>query len=151
VPEGSVGFYSRDAHGPDHEVNGVSSLVVAEIKKPGIPIGQPQMAQPWKYVKELGERGCITPSTSVHCFVLGSSIEQGEAEPMERGNTIITPMTYEIFIRRAERRMLNLRDKLRDAPFLKEHGLDVNQFVTPPESPQASLALRRRRTVEQPA
>jgi hypothetical protein len=34
------------------------------------------------------------------------------------------PMAYDVFIRRAERRMLGLRDKLRDAPFLQ--GIDLD-------------------------
>ena len=33
-------------------------------------------------------------------------------------------MTYSAFIRRAEKRMLGLREKLKEAPFLKEHGVD---------------------------
>jgi hypothetical protein len=36
----------------------------------------------------------------------------------------IQPMAYDVFIRRAERRMLGLRDKLRDAPFLQGQGID---------------------------
>lgn len=35
----------------------------------------------------------------------------------------VRPMSYTVFVRRAEKRMLGLRDKLREAPFLKEHGL----------------------------
>ena len=145
VPEGSVGFYSRDAHGRDHEVNGVSSLVVAEIKKPGVGVGAEQLAQPWRYVKELTDRGLITSSTVVHCFVLGSLIEQGEAEPFNRGRTTIAPMTYDVFIRRAERRMLNLREKLRDAPFLKERGVDITKFMAaPPQPMQPSLRFGKK-------
>ncbi len=81
LPEGSVGFYSRDSHGEDREVNGVASLVVVEIKKPGVTIGDDEMNQGWKYVKELKARGYINTSTKVHCFVLGSDVEAAEESP----------------------------------------------------------------------
>ena len=48
LPDGSVGFYSRDSHDLGHEVNGVARLVVAEIKKPGVVIGSEQKSQAWK-------------------------------------------------------------------------------------------------------
>jgi hypothetical protein len=37
--------------------------------------------------------------------------------------------------------MMNLRDKLRDAPFLKQQGLDVPAFVEPASPAQVSLPL----------
>jgi hypothetical protein len=40
-------------------------------------------------------------------------------------------MTHETFIRRAEKRMLGLRKKLSEAPFLKAHGIDGNAFLEP--------------------
>jgi hypothetical protein len=139
--EGSIGFYSRDSHGPDHEVNGVESLVIAEIKRPGIEIGSDQKSQAWKYVKELLSRGLIAESTSVNCFVLGLLVDQTEARPRTEldGRVTIYPMTYDVFIRRAERRMLSLREKLRDAPFLRQLGLDAVSFVEPPAIEQGSF------------
>jgi hypothetical protein len=143
--EGSIGFYSRDSHGPDHEVNGVASLVVAEIKRPGIPISGPQKEQAWKYVKELLEHGLITRATSVHCFVLGEAIDPAETDAVERQErrVVITPISYDAFIRRAERRMMNLRNKLRDAPFLKEKGLDVPAYIEHAAPEQPSLLTVR--------
>ena len=35
--------------------------------------------------------------------------------------------------------MLGLREKLKEAPFLKEHGVDGDAFVTPPQDPQPDL------------
>jgi hypothetical protein len=141
VPEGSVGFYSREAYGADHEVNGVDSLVVAEIKRPGISISGPHKEQAWKYVSELLSRGLIGRTTMVHCFVLGSDIDPAEADPIKRGydRVIISPIAYPTFIRRGERRMMNLRDKLKDAPFLQDKGLDVTAYVEAPQATQPAL------------
>jgi hypothetical protein len=67
-------------------------------------------------------------------------------DPTERGNrtewdqrVTIIPMAYNTFVRRAEKRMLGLRKKLTDAPFLKEHGIDGKAFVEPPLAAQAEL------------
>jgi hypothetical protein len=136
LPDGSVGFYSRDSHDLGHEVDGVSRLVIAEIKKAGVTIGSEQKAQAWKYVKELIERGLLTESAKVTCFVLGSKVDPTESGDSTHwdGRVTVRSMSYDVFIRRAERRMLGLRKKLRDAPFLQEHVAAVSsETVFPAE------------------
>jgi hypothetical protein len=143
LPDGSVGFYSRDSHDLGHEVNGVARLVIAEIKKPGIVIGSDQKDQAWKYVKELIQGVQITKATDVTCFVLGSVVDATESGDRKEWDdrVIIRPMPYNVFIKRAEKRMLGLRDKLRDAPFLQEHGLDANHFLEGAQPAQAEFEL----------
>lgn len=134
LPDGSVGLYSRDSYDANHEVDGVARVVIAEIKKPGIVIGSAQKDQAWKYVKELIQRGLVTQRTSTSCFVLGSEVESAEAGERKEwdGRVIIQPLLYNSFIKRAEARMLGLRAKLVDAPFLRERGIDGASFVNPP-------------------
>lgn len=140
VPDGSVGLYSIDAYGEDREVNGITSLVIAEIKRPGIEIGSDQKNQAWKYVKELMEKGLIDKRTQVNCFVLGSTRDPHEGTRREEdGRVVIEPMTYGVFIRRAERRMLGLRDKLKTAPFLRQYGLDAEGYVNAPQPSRPDL------------
>jgi len=71
--------------------------------------------------------------TETTCYVLGSRIHSAERGHRTEwdGRVTIIPMTYDTFVRRAEKRMLGLREKLRDAPFLKERGLDGEAFVAP--------------------
>jgi len=52
---------------------------------------------------------------------------------------MIIPMTYDTFVRRAEKRMLGLREKLKEVPFLKKNGLDAEAFVQPPRPVAADL------------
>ncbi len=141
LPDGSVGLYSRDSHDQGGDVDGVARLVIAEIKKPGVTIGGEQKNQPWNYVEELLERGLLTDAAKVTCFVLGSKIKNTEAgvDTKLDGRVTIIPMTYTTFVRRAEKRMLGLREKLRNAPFLREHGIDVDEFLMQPS--QACLDL----------
>lgn len=141
LPDGSVGFYARDHYDAEHEVAGIARLVVAEIKRVGVVIGDDQKNQAWKYVTELIERGLIDERTQTTCFVLGSKVSASQAS--ERidweGRVKIRPMSYDTFIGRASARMLGLRDKLKDAPFLKAAGVDVEAFAEPPG--QSSLDL----------
>jgi hypothetical protein len=143
LPDGSAGLYSRDSHDLGGDVVGVARLVIAEIKKPNVVIGGKEKNQPWRYVEELLERGLLGDSALVTCFVLGSQIkgtETGNDTKLD-GRVTIVPMTYTTFVRRAEKRMLGLRDKLRDAPFLREHGMDANEFLRVPQPRQTSFDL----------
>lgn len=143
LPDGSVGFYSRDSHDLGGEVDGVSRLVIAEIKKVGVPIGAKEKLQPWQYVTELRDKGLVTEAVRISCYVLGSRVDPNEAgvDTKWDGRVTIIPMAFDTFIRRAEKRMLGLRQKLRDAPFLKDLGLDPDSFLEPPKPRQATLDL----------
>ncbi len=143
LPDGSVGFYSRDSHDLGHEVDGVARLVIAEIKRVGVTIGAKEKNQPWQYVTELINKGYLTESASITCYILGSKIERAEAGEDTKwdGRVKIIPMTYSTFIKRAEKRMLGLRDKLRDAPFLQASGFDAEAFLQPQLPRQTTLDL----------
>nr|WP_172691450.1 ATP-binding protein [Agrobacterium tumefaciens]ASK44392.1 ATP-binding protein [Agrobacterium tumefaciens] len=142
LPDGSVGLYSRDAHDVGHEVDGVSRLVVAEIKRPGIAIGSEQKDQAWRYVKELKNKGLLTEAATITCYVLGSRLDKDESAHRTEwdGRVTIIPMSYNTFVRRAEKRMLGLREKLKDAPFLKQHHIDET-FLEPPQEQQADMLV----------
>ncbi len=143
LEDGSVGFYSRDSHDLGHEVSGVSRLVIAEIKRVGVTIGSVEKEQPWRYVKELIDKGLLTESATVTAYVLGSKVDPTETGDDTRWDkrVLIRPMSYETFVRRAEKRLLGLRSKLKDAPFLTEAGLDADQFIEPAQSGQVELNL----------
>lgn len=144
LPDGSVGLYSRDSHDLGGEVDGVARLVIAEIKKPGVVIGGKEKNQPWRYVEELLDRGLLTEAATVTCYVLGSKVKQTEAlEDTKFGGRVrIIPMTYTTFIKRAEKRMLGLREKLREAPFLQSQGLDADAYVQPQQPRQGQFSLK---------
>jgi hypothetical protein len=144
LPDGSVGFYARDGYDGDYEVGGVERLVIAELKRPGIPIGSEQKEQTWTYVKELHKHGLIKKGmTRVSCFVLGSQLDADEADiRTEWDQTVqIRPLAYDVFIKRAEARMLTLCKKLQEAPFLKEMENDGAAFLATPQPRQSSLEL----------
>ena len=97
--------------------------------------------QPWQYVRELMDKGLVTDATDVTCYVLGSHIDPAETgdETKNNGRVTIRAMTYSTFVKRAEKRLLGLREKLRDAPFLKEQGVDPEAYMRPQQSRQLNL------------
>lgn len=131
LPDSSVGLYSRPDFGEDSEPVGVAHLVIVELKRPGIEIGATQMEQARGYARELRRKGLIEASTKVTCFVLGSKRDAMETEPLEQGNVRTQAITFETFIVKAERRMLNLYSRLQDAPFLRDNDVDLSRFGEP--------------------
>jgi len=110
-------------------------LVVVELKKPGVRIGDEEKNQCWKYVTELYRKGLIQESTQVTCFVLGAEVDpfQGRARREMDGKVIIQPLDYNIVIERAKSRLLKLYDRVKGAPFLEETNLvtDSTEQVVP--------------------
>lgn len=117
--------------------------MITEIKKPGVIIGGKEKNQPWRYVEELLDKGLLTDSAKVTCYVLGSQIKSTEAgiDTKFDGRVTIIPMTYATFVKRAEKRMLGLREKLKEAPFLKTQGLDADAYLIPQHPRQSGLSF----------
>ena len=122
IPDGTVGLYSLPRFGDEGNEVGIERLTIVELKKPGIPIGDEQKGQAWKYVKELYDKGYLGSFSQVTCFVLGSEIDpSANGERTEKdGKVIIKPLIYDIVMRRAQSRLLNLYDKVNKAPFLED-------------------------------
>ncbi|RZI58464.1 MAG: hypothetical protein EOP37_15580 [Rubrivivax sp.] len=120
-PNSSIGLYACPSYDGAHEVNGVHSLAIIELKTTGRELGEAERLQVLKYVKELRNRGCFKAETRVDCYVLGEHVERGEEEPTQHNpRTTVTLMRYETLLERAESRLLNMYDKIKDAPFLMD-------------------------------
>ena len=120
LPDSTVGFYSYPKYDSvtAGEV-GVDRLVVIELKKPGITIDSEHMDQCWKYVKELRSKGLLQESSCVTCYPLGQFVDPLEAAGRDHGNNVrIQPLLYQAVIDRAKSRMLNLYDRVKNAPFM---------------------------------
>lgn len=121
LPDSSIGAYSIPKFSDqDGGEIGVDRLVILELKRPGISIGSEQQQQTMKYIKELRQKGAIDDLTKVTGFPLGSEIDPFETEPLRQGNITIQPLSYDLVIRRAESRLLNLKARVESAPFLQK-------------------------------
>lgn len=130
LPDGTVNFHSLPAYDENHEEDGVSHLVIVELKKPSVALGVQEQNQCWGYVKELMEKGAIKDHTPVTCFLLGKTIQPREERETKKGTAcIIRPMTYQSVIGRAKARTFSLYNKVKQVPFLQERGIDA--FLQP--------------------
>lgn len=132
LPDCSVGFYARSSYDENYNEDGIEHVVIVDLKTTGLSLGSKEKEQVWKYVKELKAKGHIKPSTQVDGFILGDQIEPGENEPRREGDRVkILPMLYSTIMIRAERRLLNLYEKVKTAPFLSEQTEQLNVFLEP--------------------
>ncbi|TQI71100.1 histidine kinase/DNA gyrase B/HSP90-like ATPase [Gramella sp. Hel_I_59] len=121
LEESTVGLYSYPKYDEQGGEVGIDRLTIVELKRPGVPLGNEEVNQSWKYVKELLDKGLLKSYSKVTCFVLGSELVPYEAERTTKmdGSVIIQPMDYDIVMKRAKSRLLNLFDKVKNAPYLE--------------------------------
>lgn len=116
-------------------------MVIIDLKTTGLALGSKEKDQVWKYVKELREKGYLKKYTRVDGFVLGDKIEYGENEPTTHGEEVkISPLLYDTILIRAEKRLLSLHSKVKDAPFLLEQQEALKKFLAPLEVVQQDFA-----------
>lgn len=129
IPDGSVGFYHRPDYDDDYAENNVARLIIVELKKPSVALGDDEKAQAWKYVKELLQKGLIQDSTKVTCFVLGRTFKPQEGQDTTHGDNVrISPVVFDTVIKRAETRLFNLHKRIKSAPFLAAHRKELERF-----------------------
>lgn len=139
LKDSSVGLYSFPKYDEEGGEIGTDRLTIVELKKPGVKLGQEEVNQAWKYVKELLDKGLLQKYSRVTCFVLGAELEQYETERTTKmdGNVIIQPLNYDTVMKRAKSRMLNLFEKVKDAPFVQKTR--IREYLK--EKEEAALLL----------
>lgn len=140
LPDGSAGFYSYSEFDEDGGELGPARLVIVELKAPRVAITEDEKAQCYKYVRELAQKGLLTERTEVRGFVLGRTInpvDRGEKKEMD-DRVRIRPLAFDWVLHRAESRLFKLREKIQEAPFLKERGIE--KFIQQ-EQPDGELPL----------
>ena len=133
LADSSVGFYARSSYDEDYNENGVEHVVIIDLKTTKLSLGSKEKEQVWKYVKELKHKGHIKKTTRVDGFILGDEIEFGENGTRTEDNdqVKIIPMLYDTILNRAEKRLLNLYSKVKDAPFLLDQQEQLRKFIEP--------------------
>ena len=132
LPNSSVGFYARPSYDENYDENGIDHLVIIDLKTTGLYLGGKEKDQVWKYVKELRAKGYLKKHSKVDGFVLGDKIELGEGEARREGDEVkIYPVLYDTILVRAEKRLLDLHSKVKDAPFLAAQQEELKKFMEP--------------------
>ena len=145
LPDSSVGFYSCSSFDEEFHESGVDNLVIIDLKTTGLTLGEKEKSQVWRYIKELLEKGYINQSTQVTGFILGTQIEPAENAETKHGlngNFLIRPILYDVVLKRAESRLLNLFEQVKEAPFIQEHAEELSRYFDPIPLSQADLLAR---------
>lgn len=129
LPDSTIGLYYYPHYDEEGGEYGTARLTIVELKRSGIPIGEEQKAQCWKYIKELYSKGLVDESSKITCFVLGSTIESQEthARKEKDDRVIIKPLDYNNVITRATTRLHRLYDRVKNAPFLNKK--EIEEFI----------------------
>lgn len=143
LPKSTVGLYAYDEFDDEGAEIGAARLVIVELKRPGVTLGDAELGQVWKYVKELRNRGHLRPSARVTGFVLGDRIDPSETAPRSHGDEVmIRSMQYDTILKRARSRMFRLYERVKEAPFLDERRRqELADFVDGDRSIQRNLDL----------
>lgn len=141
LPDSSVGLYSYPEYDDEGGEIGAAKLVVLELKAPDVPIGDTEKGQCWKYVRELLEKGLLSERTRVQGFVLGRRINPVDREERteRNGRVKILPLDFDTVLKRADSRLLNLREKIKTAPFMQRP--DVDAYLADDDSAPDALEL----------
>lgn len=112
LPNSSIGVYSADGFGADHEVDEIGHVMIVELKRGGFEITGDEMDQAQHYARELRKAG-LSNNTNITCYVLGSSVANGtEDVDIGKGKTIVMAKSYSVVLRQAHNRTFRLKDKI---------------------------------------
>ena len=126
----SLAVYSQDGYGDDHEVNHISSVLVVELKAPGVPVGLSEMNQAFGYASRLKDRGAISPNTKVVCYTLGGGNVIQTVEPLRHDPWFIGHvLELSSVVRRAHQRTFNILNRLKDYGIVEEFDPDVESVL----------------------
>jgi hypothetical protein len=128
LPDSSIGVYSADAFDKNHEVCGVSEVVIVELKKGGFRVTNDERDQANHYARELRKSGKVNKATKIICYVLGSKIDQEVEEESNEGNTVIYPRPYSTILKQAHARTFHLLKKIENSDKVK-FDIDLEEVV----------------------
>lgn len=131
LPDSSIGVYSCDAYDVRHEVCGLSSVVIIELKRGGFEISNEEKDQALKYSREIRKSGKVSKETKITCYVLGASIDPLADEESSEGNTVIIPRRYNSVLGQAHARTFNLLKKVETTKNVKVSDIDLYDVIYP--------------------
>lgn len=130
-PKSTLSLHSCDKESADEdgEPEGIDELLLIELKRGGSNIKIGDRSQAEEYIEELINGGVIDSTTKIRAYILGSKVSCGAVSSEDKRVRYI-PMQYHVILNNAEKRMLNLRRKLRDLE-VKDEPMDetINEVI----------------------
>jgi hypothetical protein len=137
LPESSIGCYSCDAFDANHEVAGVASVMIVELKRGGFTISYGEKDQAVGYARQIRDSGKVSKTTKITCYVLGASVDSPAEDTFSEGNTMVYPRAYNTVLKQAHARTFNLLNKLQAHSSFESSDQDLEEIMS--EDVQSSL------------
>jgi hypothetical protein len=119
LPDTSIGLYSRDHFDSQHEVSGIGSVVIVELKRGGFEITNKEKDQALNYARLIRKSGKVGNFANITCYVLGAEIDFEAMNPIEEttgiAKTTVITQTYGTILKRAHARTFGLLQKIESA------------------------------------
>lgn len=129
LPDSSIGIYSCDAFNENHEIAGIASVIIVELKKGGFTISYSEKDQAMKYAREIRGSGKVSRFTKITCYVLGASVESTAEEPATDGSITVYPKAYNTILKQAHSRTFNLLNKLQALNRFEPYDSDLEEIL----------------------
>jgi hypothetical protein len=130
LPDSSLGIYSAERFDAKHEVDGLSNVVIVELKRGGFPIGHKEKDQGLDYARELRKSGRVSKTTDVLCYVLGTTVDpDAEEETTEGPHTRIIARRYADVLAQAHARTFRLLERIEGSPAVRVGDADLADLL----------------------
>jgi hypothetical protein len=129
LPDTSIGVYSSDAFDQNHQVSGIDSVIIVELKRGGFRITDDEKDQALKYAREIRKAGRVGKNTRMVCYVLGTTVDPLVEDTEEGGKTYVYTRTYERVLKQAHARTFNLLQKIQSIKNVEPGDQDLREVV----------------------
>jgi hypothetical protein len=113
LPESTVTVHADDAYNSDSEPDGLSKVLIIELKKGGSTIGEREYNQGQSYATALRRENVVQRDTEIVVYVLGARVDEvvGDGQ-MHDHRTFLYPRSYDTIIGAAQSRTFHLERRL---------------------------------------
>ncbi len=125
LPDSTLSFHSCDKYNEEGESDDIEKILFIELKRGGFKLDLDERMQVEKYINILLREGAISKSTKIDAYAIGSTVLCDEIEIGEKKLIRIIPIQYHRILKKAEKRLLNLRKKIENVKKIKDEPTDI--------------------------
>lgn len=131
LPNASIGVYSADDFDQRHEVRGIASVIIVELKRGGSVVADDEKDQAMRYARQIMRSGKVSKTTEITCYVLGTELDPTIEAVQEEGLITVNARTYQAVLRQAHARTYNLQQKIKSSKVVQLDDPDLAEIVDP--------------------
>lgn len=129
LKDSTMGAYATERY-ENRRAVGIDKVLLVELKGGGSKIGINEIRQGQDYAMIVRNSGKVPPTSEIHCFVLGASIDLALSAPAPLGiGTSTEPRAYNDFVKTAQAKTFNLMNKIREAKGIKIGDKEVSEML----------------------